>query len=94
MNLYLATALMLFGVVVHFVEALALLEEAGQHLTPLAYLRQHPYRSLAMVLTAFILLMILNAAGELTKTAAVLVGYTCQSAADRIRQRANARMTQ
>lgn len=94
MNLYLATALMLFGCIVHFVEALALLEEAGERLTPLGYLRQHPYRALSMVLTAFILLFMLNAAGELTKVAAVLVGYTCQGAADRVRQRANARMNQ
>ncbi len=94
MNLYLATALMLFGCVVHFVETLAVLEEAGEHLTPWAYLKQHPYRALSMVLTAFILLLVINAAGELSKVAAVLIGYTCQNAADRIRQRANARMNQ
>lgn len=92
MNIYIATGLLLFGVGAHYLQVLAALEAAGTHLTPLAYLRQHPYRFASMLVTAFIAMLVVRELGELTKVAAVLLGYTCQNAADIIRKRANSRM--
>lgn len=94
MNLYLATGLMLFGCVVHFLSVLMALEDAGDHVTPLSYLRQHPYRAAFMVCVSFIALLIANELDQLTQLTAILIGYTCQDQADRVRQRANARMNQ
>jgi len=94
MNLWLATALMLFGCVVHFLSVLMVLEDAGQHLKPWAYLKLHPYRALFMACTSFIALLVVDEIEMLNPLTAVLVGYTCQDQADRIRQRANARMNQ
>lgn len=91
MNLYLATALMLFGVGVHFLSVLASLEDEGKVFTPWGYLRLHPYRAALMVCASFILLLIVNEMQQLTQITAVLIGYTCQDANDRLRQRANAR---
>src|SRR3954471_15361175 len=85
MNLYLATALMLFGICAHFLTVLSELEEAGTSMTPLAYLKQHPYRAASMAVCAFILLLAANAAGELTHLSAVLIGFSCQTAADQLR---------
>lgn len=92
MNLYLATALLIFGCLAHFLTVLAALEESGANITPLAYLKSHPYRAASMVVCAFVLMLAANAAGELTNLSAVLIGFTCQSAADSLRARASARM--
>lgn len=93
MNIYLATALMLFGVGVHFLSVLASLEDAGTPISPLAYLKLHPFRAALMVCASFIVLLVVNELHQLTQITAVLVGYTCQDANDRLRQRANSRIT-
>jgi hypothetical protein len=92
MNLYLATAWLVFGCLAHFLTVLAALEDAGTNITPLAYLRTHPYRAASMVMCAFILMLAANAAGQLTDLAAVLIGFSCQAAADSLRARASAQM--
>ena len=92
MNLYLATALMMFGVGVHFLTVLASLEDAGQTFTPWGYLKLHPYRAALLVCASFILLLVVNEMNQLTQITAVLIGYTCQDANDRLRRNANVRM--
>lgn len=92
-SLLLGTGLMAIGVLVHFVLKLAELEDKGQHYSPLAYLRIHPWRAASMVLCAWLLLYICHAMGELTRVAAVLIGFSCQAAADTLRARANARLS-
>lgn len=91
MNIYLATALMLFGVLVHFLSVLMALEDAGTRIGALDYLRAHPYRAAFMVCISFVSLLIANELGQLTQLTAVLIGYACQDQADRVRQRANAK---
>jgi hypothetical protein len=93
MNLYIATALMLFGVGVHFLSVLADLEESGQSMTPWGYLRQHPYRAALMVCASFILLLVANELHQVTQLTAVLIGFTCQEANDRLRRSANAKLS-
>ena len=92
MNLYLATACLLFGCLAHFLTVLAALEDAGTNITPSKYLAAHPYRAASLVVCAFILMLAANAAGQLTPLAAVLMGFTCQAAADSLRARASAQM--
>lgn len=89
MTIYLATLWMLFGVAVHFLTVLASLEDAGTPISPLAYLKLHPYRAALMVSASFMLLIIVNEMHQLTQVTALLLGYTCQEANDRLRQRAN-----
>jgi hypothetical protein len=93
-NLWLATALMVVGVVVHFVQKMAELEDAGQIFTPLGYLRLHPWRAAALVTSAWGLLWVCFATGELSRVTAFLIGYSCQAAADVLRARANAKASQ
>lgn len=92
MNLYLATAWLLFGVLAHFLIVLSALEETGAKIKPLDYLKSHPYRAASMVVCSFILMLFANAAHELTNLAAVLIGFSCQASADSLRARASARL--
>lgn len=93
MNLYLAIACMLFGIVIHFLIVLTAAEDAGQKLTPVGYLREHPYRAALMVCASLVAVLIANELHQLTPLTAVLIGVACQDQADRIRQRANSRIT-
>ena len=93
-GLALGSALMLVGVIVSFVVKMAVLEDAGQHYTPLGYLRLHPWRSAALVLTTWALLYVLHEMGELTRVAAVLLGFTCEQSNDTLRAMANKRTRQ
>jgi hypothetical protein len=90
-GLGLASALMFLGTVVHFVLTLADLEDKGQHYTPYGYLKLHPWRALSLVMCAWLALYVSFAMGECTRVAAVLIGFSCQTAADRLRARANAK---
>lgn len=94
MNIYVATGLLLFGVVCHFLQTLAALEDAGNGMSALAYIKSHPYRAASMVTAAFVLMLVTRELGQLTNVTAVLIGYSCQSAADTLRARANARLNQ
>lgn len=90
-GLLLGTALMLLGIVVQFVVKMAAFEDAGEHYTPLGYLRLHPWRAAALVLTTFLLLWICHELGELTRVAAMLLGFTCEQSNDTLRGIANKR---
>src|SRR5262245_52676234 len=84
-SLLFATGLMFLGVAVHFAVVMAGLEDAGERYTPFGYLRLHPWRAVSMVLCAWLLLWVCHELGELTRVTAVLIGFTCQTAADRLR---------
>ncbi len=86
---WLASALMGLGIVVQFVVKMASLEDAGEHYSPLSYLRLHPWRAAALVLTAWLALYVCFAMGEVTKVTAVLIGFGCEQANDWLRARAN-----
>lgn len=92
MNLYIASGLMLVGVAAHFVSKLSALEEAGTSPKPLDYLRTHPWRILNMLIACEILLLLFNELNQLNYVTALLTGYTCQSASENLRRRAENRM--
>jgi hypothetical protein len=92
-NFAFGSALMLAGIIVSFVVKMAILEDAGQHYTPVGYLRLHPWRSLALVLTTWALLYVFHEMGELTRVSAVLLGFTCEQSNDTLRALANKRTT-
>lgn len=94
MNIYLATLLLILGICAHFLKKLADEEDQGVHITPLSYLRQHPYRAACMVLSAFLLMLLWHWMEMLNPPLALLTGVGCSSAADTLRQRAEARLTQ
>lgn len=90
-GLLFASALMLLGVVVQFVVKMATLEDAGEHYTPLGYLRLHPWRGAALVLTGWLMLWVCHEMGEVTRVTAVLIGFGCEQANDWLRAMANKR---
>lgn len=92
MNLYIATALMLAGVLAHFVTKLAALEEEGSSPKPGHYLRSHPWRILNMLIACEISIFLFNELGQLNGVVAVLTGYACQSVSDNLRKRAENRL--
>jgi quinol-cytochrome oxidoreductase complex cytochrome b subunit len=92
MNYYAALGLMLIGVFGHFVAKLSALEEEGQSPRVGAYLRTHPWRILNMLVACAILLLLFQELGQLNIVTAILTGYTCQSASDNLRKRAENRM--
>jgi hypothetical protein len=94
LSMLLASALMFLGVIAQFIQKMAELEDAGQGMTPWAYLRAHPYRAASMVMASEILLFVWQAMGELSVVSSILTGYACQSAAETLRARANSRINQ
>lgn len=95
MNLAIAYLLMLLGVLGFFLQTMAEIEDAGQHLSPLGFLRQHPYRWASMIFAASAALWMLHAAGQLhDAVSAFSIGYMCQAANETLRARANARLNQ
>lgn len=92
MSYYIALGLMLVGVFGHFVAKLSALEEEGQTPKPGDYLRSHPWRLLNMLIACSILLLLFQELDQLNAVTAILTGYTCQSASDNLRKRAENRI--
>lgn len=88
------TAFMLFGVLAVFLTKMAELEEGGQAVGPVRYLREHPYRVLNMLVASEILLFVFEEMNQLTVVAAILTGYACQHSSDALRIRAERRLNQ
>jgi hypothetical protein len=91
-SLLLATGLMLLGVLVQFVAKMAILEDQGKKPSALAYLREHPYRALSLILCAWLALYVCREMGELTRVTAVLIGFGCESMAAGLHKKADARI--
>ena len=88
-SLLLASGLMLLGVVVQFVAKLAILEDEGKKPSALAYLREHPYRAVSLILCAWLGLYVCREMGELTRVTAVLIGFGCESMAAGLKKKAD-----
>lgn len=86
------TLLMLLGTFGPFLQTMAALEEAGKSVSPIGYLRAHPYRVLNMLVSSELMLFVFEAMGELTAVAAILTGFACQHASEAMRRRAEARL--
>jgi hypothetical protein len=83
--LFICLALILTGVLVNFLVKLTILEEQGTRITPWAYVTQHPYRSISLAVSSIMLALLLYFAGRLTYELALLIGFTADMAADRMR---------
>lgn len=90
-NLWYCAALVLAGILFHFLTKLAELEAQGNITTPLAYWREHPYTSLIVVMSAYLFMGLQAAVGELSYSAAILTGIACNSLGDKLRARATAK---
>ncbi len=88
-TLSVATGLMMLGIVIQFVTKLALLEDQGKKPSALAYLREHPYRAVSLVLCAWLALYVCREMGELTRVTAVFIGFGCESMAAGLKKKAD-----
>lgn len=80
------------GVLFHFITKLYELEAQGTVVTPWQYWRRNPYASLIVVLAVVLMLLLEWVTGQLTYGAAILTGVTANSAGDKLRARANAKL--
>lgn len=90
-NLWICAALVLLGILFHFITKLAELEMQGRIITPWRYWRDHPYTSLIVIIAAYLVMALQYAIGELSYSAAILTGIACNSLGDKLRARASAR---
>jgi hypothetical protein len=86
-------ALILAGVAVNFLVKLTTLEEQGMRVTPWAYVSEYPYRSISLAVSAIMLALLLHFAGRLTFELALMIGFTADMAADRMRATADRRLS-
>lgn len=91
-NLYVCAVLVLLGILVHFLKKGYEAEQAGNIIRPADYLRQNPYGSLLMVVSAYLLTAFWYYIGELSYVTAILTGVGCNSAFDTLRARAEAKL--
>lgn len=89
---WISSALMVAGVIVHFITKLAAMEEEGQSPRPGHYIRTHPYRIMTMLLTCEAAIFAFHEIGQLTYVTAFFTGYACQSVSDNLRKRAENRV--
>jgi hypothetical protein len=91
-NIYVCAALVLAGIVFHFLTKLAELETSGKIVTPWGYWSAHPYTSLLVVMAAYLTMAAQFAIGELSYSAALLTGIACNSLGDKLRAQSAAKM--
>jgi hypothetical protein len=87
-NIWICAALVLFGILFHFVLKLRELESQGRIVKPWDYWKDHPYTSITVVMAAYLVMALQYALGELSYSAALLTGIACNSLADKLRARA------
>ncbi len=90
-NLWWCAALVLAGILFHFMLKLSELENTGTVITPWAYWRNHPYTSAVVVMGAYMLMIIQYDLGQLSYSAAALTGMVGNSLGDKARAAAMAR---
>lgn len=86
-NLWLCAGLVASGIVGNLLLNLYKLEQAGTILSPLAYIRMHPYQYAVMVLFAYLLLAMTYFMGQLNYVVAITVGVLADQAHDTLRAR-------
>jgi hypothetical protein len=93
-HLFICLGLILIGVGFNLLVKLATLEEQGRIISPWAYVSQHPYRSLLLAVSAVLTALLLYFVDQLNFATAVLIGVAADMAADKMRQRAEARLSE
>jgi hypothetical protein len=88
-NLWVCAGLVAAGILFHFVLKLQELEQQGTIVKPWVYWSQHPYTSLAVIMSAYLFMALQYALGELSHSAAILTGIACNSLGDKMRARAD-----
>jgi hypothetical protein len=91
-TLTVASLYMLGGTFGAFAQKMMELEDAGERVTPWGYLLAHPWRVLNMIVSCEIALFVFHAMGELNIVTAIFTGYTCQSVAESLRVKAQAKL--
>lgn len=86
-------ALMAFGMLGYYIKKMWELEQAGQHLSPLAYLKQKPWGTAAMIFGAVSTMMLSYFMGQLNELSAILIGGGSTSVNDAFRARAESKIT-
>lgn len=92
--LIVAAVLCTFGMLLHFLKKMADVEATGTVLSPAAYFRQAPYRTLLAILSSYMLLAVYYWMGMLNPLVALFSGIACSSAYDSLRARAIRRLQQ
>lgn len=80
--------LILLGIIAHFVKRLYDLEQTGTILSPISFVRMHPYAFVSTILSAYLLGAFWYFIGQLNEVTAILTGVACNSAFDTLRARA------
>lgn len=91
-RIVLCCVLVAAGLVSHFVWKLAELEARGQPVGAFAYIRKAPYTALNVVLGAYGLLLLAFYAGEMGPVGSFCMGVAANSAGDKLRARAQAKL--
>ena len=91
-QIILCVLLVALGLALHFVGKLAELEARGQAIGAIAYIRRAPYTALSVVLGAYGLLLLAFYAGEMGPIGSFCMGVAANSAGDKLRARAQAKL--
>lgn len=92
MNIYLALAIMAFGLALHLGKKMMEFEDAGDVMSPLAYARKHPWRIFVTVGSCIGGVFVLDWWGQLNHFAAFSTGFSASSVFDMLRSRSNAKL--
>lgn len=76
------------GILLHLAKRLYDLEQTGTILSPLAFIRMHPYQYVLMVLSSAMLVLLLHSVAQLTYATAILIGVAGDSVYDTLRSKA------
>jgi hypothetical protein len=87
-NLYVCAALVLTGMLGHFVKKLHDLQQAGTLMSPLTYARMFPYTVAAGFMGGYLLAAAAWAMGQLNYMTAIFCGVLCSQGLDSLRARA------
>lgn len=91
-ELMVSLAMVAVGIVVHVAAKLSELEQRGEPTGALNYVRAHPWTAANVVLGAYGLFLLQWYTGEGGPIAAFLTGIACNSAGDKLRARADAKV--
>lgn len=92
MKIAICILLVAVGLLFHLVGKLSELENRGQQVKAWEYLSQHPWTTLNVVLGAYGLLLFAYFLGELGPVGSFAIGVAANSAGDKLRARALARI--
>jgi hypothetical protein len=91
-RIILCASLVLVGLVTHFVTKLAELEQRGTPVDAAAHLKAHKWSVCSVVLGAYGLLILAYYAGEMGPVGSFCMGVAANSAGDKLRARAQAKV--